>query len=140
MISPIGNDIRQKGFSFLEVMVVVMILSGGLVLIYKSFFMALDYTNYLTARLQANILLDEKIAELNRRLLDQNQLVLVAPSALDRVMIANRPIDFQYTLDFRAVKDWQGLFLLDITINWREGSRHVHLSRQVYLFNPKLVL
>src|SRR3989338_1352826 len=71
MTSPIGNDLRKnskRGFSFLEVMVAVMVLSGGLISIYKSFFTSLDYTNHLTIRLQANILLDEKIATLNRLL------------------------------------------------------------------------
>jgi len=143
MISPTGNDLRenpQRGFSFLEVMVAVMVLSGGLVLIYKSFFIALDYTNHLTTRLQANILLDEKISTLNRLLQDQNQLTLDQPLAIDRVIIANKPVNFQYTLDFRSVENLKGLFLLDISISWMEGNRQIQLSREVYLSSPKLVL
>lgn len=143
MISPIGNDRRKnekKGFSFLEVMVAVMVLSGGLVLIYKSFLTALDYTNHLTCRLQANILLDEKISTLDRLLQDQNQLTLVPPLAIDRLIIGNKPVNFQYTLDFRSVENLKGLFLLNISINWMEGNRRIHLSREVYLSSPKLII
>ena len=143
MISLTGNDPRgnrKRGFSFLEVMVAMMVLSGGLVLIYKSFFIALDYINHLTCRLQANVLLDEKISELNRLLQDQNQLTLVPPVAVDRVIIANKPVNFQYTLDFHSVENLQGLFLLDISIIWREGNRWIKVSREVYLSTPKLVL
>ena len=143
MISPIGNDLRngkKRGFSFLEVMVAVMVLSGGLVLIYKSFFIALDYTKHLTYRLQANILLDEKIAALNRLLQDQNQLTLIQPPAIDHVIIANKPIDFQYTFDFRSVENFKGLFLLDISISWMEGNRRIQLSRETYLSVYKLVI
>ena len=143
MISPTGNDLRRnrkRGFSFLEVMVAMMVLSGGLVLIYKSFFIALDYTNHLTCRLQADVLLDEKISELNRILQDQNQLTLVPPLAVDRVIIANKPIVFQYTLDFHSIENLPGLFLLDISIIWREGNRRIELSREVYLSTSKLIL
>ena len=142
-ISPIGSDLRRnrkRGFSFLEVMVAMMVLSGGLVLIYKSFFIALDYTNHLTCRLQANVLLDEKICELNRLLQDQNQLTLVPPIAVDHLIIANRPIDFLYTLDLHSVENLQGLFLLDISVIWKEGNRRIELSREVYLSSSKLVL
>ena len=131
----------KKGFSFLEVMVAVMVLSGGLVLIYKSFFITLDYTNHLTCRLQANLLLDEKIAALNRLLQDQNQLTLVVPPPpIDQVIIANKPVEFQYTLDFRSVENLPGLFLLNISIAWREGTRRIQLSREAYLSTPKLIL
>ncbi|HLD69522.1 MAG TPA: prepilin-type N-terminal cleavage/methylation domain-containing protein [Candidatus Omnitrophota bacterium] len=143
MTSPIGNDLRKnskRGFSFLEVMVAVMVLSGGLVSIYKSFFTSLDYTNHLTIRLQANILLDEKIATLNRLLQDQNQLTLVGPQAVDRVIIAEKPVNFQYTLDLRSVENLKGLFLLDVSIGWMEGNRRIQLLREAYLSSPKLIL
>lgn len=143
MISPIGNDLKvnpKRGFSFLEVMAAVMILSAGLVLIYKSFLIALETTNHLTCRLQADILLDEKIATLNRLLQDQNQLTLVGPQAIDQVIIANRPVNFQYTLDFRSVENLKGLFLLDISISWVEGNRRIQILREVYLSSPKLIL
>ena len=121
-------------------MVAVMVLSGGLVSIYKSFFTSLDYTNHLTIRLQANILLDEKIATLNRLLQDQNQLTLVGPQAVDRVIIAEKPVNFQYTLDLRSVENLKGLFLLDVSIGWMEGNRRIQLLREAYLSSPKLIL
>lgn len=124
----------------MEVMVAVMVLSGGLISIYKSFFTSLDYTNHLTIRLQANILLDEKIATLNRLLQDQNQLTLVGPQAVDRVIIAEKPVNFQYTLDLRSVENLKGLFLLDVSIGWMEGNRRIQLLREVYLSSPKLIL
>ena len=127
-----------RGFSFLEVMTAIMVLSGGLVLIYKAFFLVLDYTNHLACRLQANVFLDEKISDLQRALHDQNQLTMVQSKEVDHVLIANKQIDFQYTLDVRGVENWQGLFLLEVTVSWQERGRRIQLSKETYVSSYRL--
>ena len=162
MISPIGNEpgfaeyltilSRVKsgeakresnlaktdaGISFFETMVAVMILSGGLLFIYKAFFISLDYTNHLTCRLYANIFLDEKISSLQRILDDQNQIPFIQGKEIKTVWINGHNVDFQYTVDLRSVEDLKGLFEADISISWQQGTRRINLSREAYLFNLK---
>ncbi|MDE2027350.1 MAG: prepilin-type N-terminal cleavage/methylation domain-containing protein, partial [Candidatus Omnitrophica bacterium] len=62
--SATGNN--RSGFTFVEVMVALVVLCGGIVLIYKSFFLCADYLNNLTCRLYASSLLDEKIGRITR--------------------------------------------------------------------------
>ena len=42
---------RKTGFSFVEVMTTVAVLSVGIVAIYQSFLKSLDYMNHMTNRL-----------------------------------------------------------------------------------------
>ena len=134
------NRKSLRGFSFLEVMTAVMVLSGGLVLIYTVFFLVLDYTNHLACRLQANVLLDEKVSSLQRLLQDQNQLTMVQSKEVDHLVISNKQIDFQYTVEVHSVESWQGLFLLYITVSWREKDRSIQISRELYLSSYKLAI
>ena len=144
MISQIGNSPNRPqnlqkngGLSFFETMVAVVILSSGLVFIYKAFFIALDYTEHLKCRLYANVLLDEKISSLERLLQDQNQIPFSQGKEIESVQVENRKIDFQYTIDLRGVENMKGLFEINISIGWQQGKRWVSLSRDAYIFNPK---
>ena len=128
----------KQGFSFFEVMVAIAVLSAGLILIYNAFFISVNYTNHLTYRLQADILLDEKIAGLKQLLQDQTVLPLTLTEEVERVKIHNKPVDFQYTFDLHSVENLPGLFLLDISVSWRENSRRIQLSRSIYISNYKL--
>src|SRR5579872_1277046 len=65
-----GNDPSVQGFTFVEVMVSLVILCCGIVLIYKSFFLCADYLNNLTCRLYASSLMDEKIGDITESFAD----------------------------------------------------------------------
>src|ERR1039457_5245129 len=56
--------IGNLGFTFVEVMVSLVVLCCGIVVIYKSFFLCADYLNNLTCRIYASSLIDEKIGDI----------------------------------------------------------------------------
>src|SRR5262245_8551690 len=67
MTSSIGNKFLpfgQKGFTFLEIMITIVVLSTGIVAIYKTFLLCLDHQRYLTHRLYASNLIDRRTAQL----------------------------------------------------------------------------
>lgn len=130
------ND--NRGFSFFELMVAMVILSAGLVSIYKSFFLILDYTNHLAYRLEAGVLLDEKIAVISHQLEGNNQLAIAHARQTDQVYIANKPIDFVFSYEIHGAENLPGLFVLDIAISWKEGARERSLFRSAFISNYKL--
>ena len=125
----------MQGFSFFEMMMTVMILSVGLVMVYKAFFLSLKYTKYLTHRLHGMILLDTKIAEIERSLLDHGQLPFSQSQQIEEARLDNKQIDYQYSINFHSVENLEGLFELDISLSWMEDGRTLSLSRSVYLSN-----
>src|SRR5271155_1181395 len=66
--SATGNN--SRGFTFVEVMVSLVVLCCGIVMIYKSFFLCADYLNNLTCRLYASSLIDEKIGDIAKSFAD----------------------------------------------------------------------
>src|SRR3989338_11171657 len=57
---------RNRGVSFVEVMVAAAILSFGIVMLYRAFFVSLNYVNHITYRLYAMNILDNKISMLQK--------------------------------------------------------------------------
>jgi len=57
--------ITEKGFTFIEVMVALVVLSAGIVTVYRSFFLCVDYLNNITTRIYASHLLDQRMADIS---------------------------------------------------------------------------
>ena len=121
-------------------MVTVVVLTVGLLGVYKAFFLALDYTNHLTYRLHAMMLLDEKISTIERFFLDKTEIAFDRSEKIKTVQFDNKQVDFHYTTSFESVENVEGLFLLDVALSWLEGSHQIHLSRSVYISDYKLLL
>jgi len=108
MTSRIGNN--KKGFTFIEVMVTLVVLSAGIVFVYKSFFLCADYLTRLSLRLDANQLLDNKISEIKRYVKDSRDLSFSRSGVLPIVGFNHR-------------------YQLDVQLTWEERGVKRHLSR-----------
>jgi len=143
MISPIGNNQlffhrsnrKAAGFSFIEVMITVSILSFGLVLIYRAFFISLNYMEHVTYRLHAMTLLDNKVAELAQLLKGKSNLKATTLTEIDRHMVNNREVEFSFEIDYKPVLKPSGITQVDLALSWDEGIRNINLKRSVYLLN-----
>ncbi len=131
---------QNKGFSFVEMMLAVGILAGGILLIYKSFFISLDYLQHLTYRLHAVSLMDEKMNQIERIYLDSRQLPMGESKETRTLTFDGHPVDYHFSVDFRSVEDLDDLLELDVTIAWTEGGRSISLSRSSYISNYKPVI
>ena len=133
MTSLIGN--KKKGFTFVEVMVAIMILTTGIVAIYKTFLLSLDQQNYLTHRLYASNLLDKKIFEMER-LFQEKGIAALKEDLTENVVVDNKNLVFQVKTFFRApleIPDLEDVLQIDIGVFWPEHGRVVRLTRAAYV-------
>lgn len=140
MISGKSDRRKRLGLSFVEVMVALAILSTGIVLIYKSFLISLNYVHHLVCRSHALTLLDNKITYLQQLFATKKEIPFDQQAAADRVTIHNRPVYFHYEMNFKMVENLKNIYQLDISLAWEEGAEHKQLAHQVYIahYGPAL--
>ena len=111
----------------------ISILSVGMLTIYRAFFLSLNYLNHMTYRLYANVLLDNKIAQLERRLRAHKEIPTAMDNEVQSIRVKDKVVDFEYTINFNPQDPLSNLYQLDLSILWKEGSRSVRLFRSVYV-------
>jgi prepilin-type N-terminal cleavage/methylation domain-containing protein len=139
--SPIGRDIlppqkvtlSKKGFTFIEVMVALAIVSLGIVAILKVFVISLDRLDYLGNRLYATTLLDHTLVETSRYIRGGNMSSFSLLSSPEDIDVGARSISFKREVIVEDIKDFEGLALVRAHIMWPEDNRTIELSRFAYL-------
>ena len=141
MTSPTGNSfpinkmIRAKrAFTLVEVLVTLVILGGGIVIIFKTYLTSLDQLNYLTSRLYATIILDNNITSLQRALRTNHALNMDLNHSAS-VEVGGKKIAFDQDVKVSAQSELDRLFQADLTLGWREGRKNVQLRRSAYIFD-----
>ena len=124
--------IRKNGFTFIEVMVTIVILTTGIFMIYKIFLSSLDQQSYLTHRFYASNLLDKKIFEA-QRLFQEKGTFLPKEGLGEDVFIDNKKLAFEIKTLFQEIPGLEDLLQLDIGVFWLERGRPVRLTRSVYI-------
>ena len=129
--SATGNN--SHGFTFVEVMVSLVVLCCGIVLIYKSFFLCADYLNNLTCRLYASSLIDEKIGDVSRSFADWPARDLDLGDNFVDLEINHKPVRFKYDINLAPLPDVVSVWQLDVKLSWVDGPRNMHASRSAYM-------
>ena len=114
-------------------MVTLVILSAGIVFIYKTFFLCVDYLSRLSLRLQANELIDEKIADLGRLYRETGDLSFSRGPAAVTQEINHRSVDFSYQIQLVPVPGYEGLYRLQVGVSWLDAGRPTSVSREAML-------
>jgi len=122
----------RHGFTFIEVLVTLVILSTGIIAIFQSFLRSLDYMSHINKRLYATVKLDDRIDVIQRMLRNYNTLPVDVPEDYqeDAYQIQQK---FLSQLRISAVDDYIDIFQLDLSLNWKEKEREINLSRHAYL-------
>ncbi len=127
--SAIGN----KAFTFVEVMVALVVLCSGIVLIYKSFFLCADYLNNLTSRLYASSLIDEKIGDVSISFAEWPAKPLNFGDNSVVLDVNHRHIQYTYDVNLAPLSDVKSIWKLDVKLSWIDGPRAMHMERSVYM-------
>jgi prepilin-type N-terminal cleavage/methylation domain-containing protein len=118
---------NKRGLTFIEVMVTAVILSVGLVGIYRTFLIAADHAQYFSCRLMANTLIDGRIARIEKGFQELKDFDVGAMT--ETVLVNGRDVEFRYTMDLKPVGTLLSIFEIDMTIAWQDRGRTVTLSR-----------
>ena len=114
-------------------MVTLMILTTGIVMIYKVFLLSLDRQRYLLHRLYANNILDRRIAEVQHSLKAKGVTTLEQKEVVENAVLHNKEIPFTTAVAFQNVADLENLYQMNIGISWLERGHVMHLARSVYI-------
>lgn len=121
---------RRTGLTFIEVMITAMVLAGGLVAIYRAFFVGLDQLDHLSYRLCAINLIEKKISLVEKDFRSLKDFDIGPLTEL--VEIGQRPVEFQYAINLQPVGTLLSVFRLDIVLSWQERGRAMSISRAAY--------
>lgn len=124
----------SKGFTLIEIMVTVAILSFGIVAIYEAFFISVDTYGYYTRYLNTQDWINEKISEQEYVLMETQAL---APGQTAG-QLTRQHKTFDWTMQVALIEEDQGLYAVEVRLFWQEGRRTVDISRTAYLMSPHL--
>ena len=130
-----GNDtkliitMKKNGFSLIELMVTVAVLSFGLVMIYQSFFMVMDVTSIMPRYVASQFLMDAVIWQ-KKDALWQNKYL---PLGGEEGNVAMNGKSFEWCVDTEAVDSVQGLYKVDVDFMWRYNGKKYENSRVAYI-------
>lgn len=144
MISKIGNNGRilastrknNEGYTFVEVLLAVVIFSLGMVGIFRTLIVSMDRMSLLTNRLYANLILDNQIISIERTLRSFNTL----PFELDpkeTVDVGLKQVVFEKKTLIEQLPELNDILSIQITLNWIEKGRPIQLTRSAYISNFK---
>jgi len=138
MILSTGNNARSrlsraKGYTFIELMVAISILSIGIVAIYQALLTSLNYQSQLSCRLYALSLIEHKISEIQK----VYSLTGVFPSAshgqVEQVVLDHRAVPFRWAIHPVPVVGLDGLMGAEVVLSWPGGNRELNIKRYVFL-------
>ncbi|MBN3039084.1 MAG: prepilin-type N-terminal cleavage/methylation domain-containing protein [Candidatus Omnitrophica bacterium] len=129
MTSPTGSD--KKGFTLIELMVAVAILSFGLVMIYEAFFSYMDAYNYVFRRLEAQRWIEEKVWQTENELVISGMLM---PGDMSGSFIRSNK-KFSWNMSIRLIGEIEesSLYELTLEVSWQEVTRDAKISQVAYV-------
>lgn len=147
MISQTGNEDagpilkylrRKRGLSFIELMVTVAVLSSGIILIYRAFFISLSYLDHVVCRLYAMHCLENAIVNMQMET-EQNKGILFREHVQNRtIKLGNKTIDFHCPVKVSNVENLDHIFRVEVSCRWKEGSRDIQLSQTEFITDYRL--
>lgn len=120
--------IGNKGFTLIEVMVAVAVLSLGIVLIFESFFISLDAFNYYFDYLNVASWVNEKVWQAQDNISRFAGLADMKTSG--SFVIRNKK--FTWNLSYGLTDGREKLYRIDLALAGQQGKRPIRLSRTAY--------
>jgi prepilin-type N-terminal cleavage/methylation domain-containing protein len=122
-----------QGFTFIEIMATLAILAGGVIMLYKSFFLCLDYQTHLAYRAHAHNILENKIALTEQMLRDYKILSFTHDIQQESVEFNGREVAFQVDIQVVPAGDATSLYQIEVSVSWKESNRDVTVKRAAYI-------
>ena len=131
-ISNRGNKRFLTGFTLIEIMVSIAILSFGLILILQGFTQSLNALRISRNNLKTTLLAEEKITEIQIEAKQSTDLYfgnLSGESDIDN-------IEFKWETSIIPDEEYEHLNKVRTTVSWKEGRRKGAVPLVTYLRTP----
>src|SRR3989338_8423145 len=119
---------HQSGFSLVEVMLATLVLSVGLVTIYRPLLSALDAVEYGDARLEMNRLISNQICEWEQIVFQTGR-----PMTNQKGGLIGSKKAFQYYADIKSIDSNPILQHAKVTMTWEGLGRKKQATRDFYV-------
>lgn len=124
---------KNKGLTFVELLIALVILSAGIVTVYKSFLLSMDYLQNIETRIKANELIEKKVADLSFVYQISQGQDMQAGVPTETIQVRQRPIRYQYIIEYVPISVPQKLYRLHVTLSWQDRQRQLQIQRTVLL-------
>ena len=106
-------------------MVTLVVLSTGILFIFKTFFQCVDYLSRLSTRLYANAVIEERMSDIVRV---ARQTGDVSP---EQCLPARfQSVDFSCEVQASPIENYDGLYQIQVTVSWVDPRQSaMRLSR-----------
>jgi prepilin-type N-terminal cleavage/methylation domain-containing protein len=126
-ISVTGSS-RKKAFTLFEVLVAVAILAVGISQVFRIFFSSLSAIQYMHNRSCANLALDRKIWDLEKRINQKG----VSGQYTETKLEGDNPT-FSFVSTASKLSGFGSIYRLDLKASWNEAGKDVSLRRVTYI-------
>ncbi|MBF0493825.1 MAG: type II secretion system protein [Candidatus Omnitrophica bacterium] len=117
-----------RGFTFIEVLIAISILSFGILFVFRAFFTSVSGIRYINEKITASMILNE--AEWNaRKLLYQNFFV----GSYNESKAAEDNEKYNVDISLNKKPDCETLYDLNSAVKWESGSRSFSFKREIYI-------
>lgn len=126
------NRLTNKGFTFIEVMVTLLIMTFSLVAISRIYVSSLGYMNTLLTRLYINIDMNNQICEVERMLRVYNSLPFdLGPKKV--LEVGPYEITPMKRISFKEIVDYPDVFEIELKYSWTQSGKDGSLVQLGYI-------
>lgn len=123
-----------QGFTLIEVMLSVTLLSLGLIAVNQTLLSSLSILNYSDTRFDADQAAQHKIFEIQDQALHHKQ----APRAKEEGVLLRGRKTFSYLLQSVSVRGSQSLYEVRLRVQWLDAGKEKGLNRTFYARVPSI--
>ena len=142
----IGNSDPQRraigsrgdaGFTFLEIMTALVILSLGIIAIYRAFLFSLGVESHLRHRLHAIVLLEDRLARIEKLYNDNRRFSPRLQNEHIREKIGGREVVFPLVVAAQKDAPLKEMEKVDVRLAWPEQGHFYVWQRSLFFYRPK---
>ncbi|MFH1900794.1 MAG: prepilin-type N-terminal cleavage/methylation domain-containing protein [Candidatus Omnitrophota bacterium] len=118
-----------RGFTLVEVMLAVVVLSLGTGFLYKTFFTLLDAHGFCRNHLEANLFALDKLWEAQQKLWEEKVLPLGSTTGEHK----GRAKVFNWKLSIAPLSELEDIYKVNLNLSWQEPQREVSFEKTTYV-------
>ncbi len=127
---------NDGGYTFVEVLLAVVIFSLGMVGIFRTLIVSMDRMSLLTTRLYANLILENQITNVERTLRNFNTIPFEL-NPKEVIDTGSGQVEFDKKSVIEQLPELNDILSIDLTLSWTEKGRLIQLTKSAYISNFK---